>query len=317
MHHYITKYIYDIMVIANKAMTKQEIKFFTKRYMPEIFFDILNYSYRNIIIKPVSAMNQSKLKNFTKETVIDFDFVGAKFKIILNPKNGTVDNEIFLQGVYEPSFLKVVKENLKAGDTYIDIGANIGQHSLFASRIVGESGKVIAFEPVYKIYSQFQRSVQLNSIQNIKIHNLACGEKEREMFIYMTESNMGGSSLVFGSENREKEKIHVVTADSILKPEPTVNFIKIDVEGYEYEAMLGLIETLETHHPKIMLEYSYGGYRETGLSNDKKILDLLFALDYSLYDIENNDKEIPKLKNSFDYAYFEDNKIIQTNLLCK
>jgi FkbM family methyltransferase len=285
--------------------------------MPEIFFDILNYLYRKILVKPVSTLNQSRLNNFTKEAVTDFDFVGAKFKIILNPKNGTVDNEIFLQGVYEPSFLKVVKENLKAGDTYIDIGANIGQHSLFASRIVGEGGKVIAFEPVHKIYSQFQRSIKLNNIENIKVHNLACGEEKKEMFIYMTESNMGGSSLVFGIENREKDKIHVVTADSILSNESKINFVKIDVEGYEYEVLLGLVEILKTHHPKIMLEYSYGGYRETGLSNEKKILDLLFALNYSLYDIENNDKEVPKLENNFDYTYFDHNKIIQTNLLCK
>lgn len=297
-------------------MTKQEIKFFAKKYSPAMFFDILNYSYRNIIVKPLSALNQNKLKSFTKETSIDFDFAGAKFKIIVNPKNGTVDNEIFLQGVYEPSFLKVIKANLNIGDTYIDIGANIGQHSLFASRIVGDTGKVIAFEPVSKIYKQFKESVTLNNFENIKIHNLACGEEEKEMFIYMTESNMGGSSLVFGSDTRDKEKIHVVTADSILKAEPRVDFIKIDVEGYEYEALLGLTETLKTHHPKIMLEYSYDGYKEVGMNNDKKILDLLFALDYSLYDIENNDKQVPKLENNFDYTYFDDNKIIQTNLLC-
>lgn len=298
-------------------MTKQEIKFFTKKYTPEKFFDAFHYSYKHIVLKPLSLLNQNKLKKFTKETVIDFDFQEVKFKILVNPKNGTVDNEIFLQGVYEPSFLKVIKQNLRSGDTYIDIGANIGQHSLFASRVVGDTGRVVAFEPVSKIYEQFKQSVILNNFENIKIHNLACGEEEKEMFIYMTESNMGGSSLVFGSESREKEKINVVTADSILVDEPQIDFIKIDVEGYEYEAMLGLIETLKKHHPKIMLEYSYDGYKEVNIGNDKKILDLLFSLDYSLYDIENNDKEIPKLSDSFDYDYFNNNKIIQTNILCK
>lgn len=298
-------------------MTKQEIKFFAKKYTPEKFYNVFHYSYEHIIQKPLSLLNKNKLKSFTKETVINFDFQKVKFKILVNPKNGTVDNEIFLQGVYEPSFLKVIKENLKDGETYVDVGANIGQHSLFASRVVGDSGKVIAFEPVPKIYKQFKESVALNDFKNIQIHNLACGEAKKEMFIYMTESNMGGSSLVFGSDEREKEKINVVTADSILADESQIDFIKIDVEGYEYEAMLGLIETLKKHHPKIMLEYSYDGYKEVNIGNDKKILDLLFSLDYSLYDIENNDKEIPKLANSFDYDYFEKNKIIQTNILCK
>ncbi len=297
-------------------MTKQEIKFFAKRYAPEKFFDIFNYSYRHMILKPMSAMNKNKLKKFTKETITDFDFQKVKFKIIVNPKNGTVDNEIFLQGVYEPSFLKVIKNNLKSGDTYVDIGANIGQHSLFASRVVGDNGKVIAFEPVSKIYRQFKESMEINNIQNIEVHNLACGEEEKEMFIYMTEANMGGSSLVFGSDTREKEKINLVTADSILGHESHIDFIKIDVEGYEYQALLGLSETLKKHHPKIMLEYSYDGYKEVNLGSDKKILDLLFSLNYSLYDIENNDVEIPKLSDSFDYGYFDKNKIIQTNILC-
>ncbi len=298
-------------------MTKQEIKFFAKRHTPEKFFDLFQYSYRRIILKPLSAINKNKLKKFTKETIVDFDFQKVKFKILLNPNNGTVDNEIFLQGVYEPSFLKIIKNNLNTGDAYVDIGANIGQHSLFASRVVGEAGKVIAFEPVAQIYNQFTKSVEINSIKNIEIHNLACGEETKEMFIYMTESNMGGSSLVFGSETREKEKIQVVTADSVLKDESHIDFIKIDVEGYEYEALLGLVETLKDHHPKIMLEYSYDGYKETNLGNDKKILDLLFSLNYSIYDIENNSIEIPKLKDTFDYGYFDKNKIIQTNILCK
>jgi hypothetical protein len=127
---------------------------------------------------------------------------------------------------------------------------------------------------------------------------------------------MGGSSLVFSGSNRNVEKIKVVIADNILKLEPRIDFIKIDVEGYEYEALLGLKKTSEKHHPKIMIEYSYQGYVENKLGNEKKILDLLYSLNYNLYDIENNNKEIEKLANNFDYDYFEMNKIVQTNLLC-
>ena len=84
-------------------MTKQEIKFFAKKYTPEKFYNVFHYSYEHIIQKPLSLLNKNKLKSFTKETVINFDFQKVKFKILVNPKNGTVDDEIFLQGVYEPS----------------------------------------------------------------------------------------------------------------------------------------------------------------------------------------------------------------------
>lgn len=297
-------------------MTKQEIKFKINQILPKSIFDFLYSTYQKNISDIVLKNKNKKLQEFKTEQVANFDFQNIKFKINIDPKNGTVDNEIFLQGVYEPSILKIIKNNINTGDVILDVGANIGQHSIFMSFVTGNTGKIISFEPVSSIYAQFKNSIEINNIKNITLHNLACGDMEKEMNINTISSNMGGSSLVFSGDDRKIEKIKVITADSIVKNENKINFIKIDVEGYEYEALLGLKDTIEKHHPKIMLEYSYAGYKSMGTDSAKKILDLLYSFDYDLYDIENNNKKINKSKNNFDYDYFDKNKIVQTNLLC-
>lgn len=284
-------------------------------HSPKALYDAIYFIWK-ILIKPfVEVIDKIRLKKFNSAKYKEVNYEGEKFVIKIDPDNGTVDREIFLVGVYEPYFLSIIKKGLNLGDVFVDIGANIGQHSLFASSVVGESGKVIAFEPIKRLHNQFQDSIKHNinndsKFKNIKLYNFGCGEKEENVKIY-TADNAGASSIIDSKRDTSSELIKIVAADTVLKEEEKINFIKIDVEGYEYFALLGLKDTISKHHPKILIEYSPYYYDLLDKDHGKHIINFLLGKNYTLYDLENNHKVV-----GLDLLeYIEENNIQQTNLL--
>lgn len=291
--------------------TLNETKFWLQKNLPTSLFKPIYLMWLNVVKPVFSFVNKSRLAKFKGESLTKFSHDGINFNIFTNTDNGTVDEEIILHGVYEPFFLSVIKKHLSPGDTFVDIGANIGQHSLFASQVIGTSGQVISFEPIPRIYEQFKKSVDINNFENIDVCNLGCGSKEEELEIFSAEGNIGASSIVDSSRNTSKEKIKLATADSILAKYGKVSFIKIDVEGYEYFALQGLENTIEKYKPKMLIEYSPYYYNLFDKTHGQKIIEFLVRNDYVLYNLEDNDKII-------DVNYLselEQNGLRQTNFL--
>ena len=295
-------------------MTTSEIKFLIQKNTPSFVFKLI-YSIWTNLLRPINEFkNNLRLKSFNSERMQKVKVCGEEFDILISPHRGTVDNEIFLQGSYEPEFLKLIKNNLDKGDTFVDIGANIGQHSLFASEVVEQKGKVISFEPIPLIYDQFNTSIaennKRNKCENIYLYNYACGEKDYETVIYTSDINMGASSMVDKSRGKQVS-IKVIKADEILKLENRVDLIKIDVEGYEYEALIGLEETIKKFHPKVIIEYSPCYYVNEKEVSKRLILEFFLERGYEIFDLEDNN-------NKVDMSYLEKvvkNKILQTNFL--
>ncbi len=127
--------------------------------------------------------------------------------MVLDPKNGYLDREIFIKRFYELEILEVFKKYIKKGDFVIDIGANIGHHSIFISYLVGENGKVDSFESVRKICNQILESIKINNIQNIQAMNFALGELDKKSYIHLDYDHMGGSSILERGLEIGKEEI--------------------------------------------------------------------------------------------------------------
>jgi FkbM family methyltransferase len=219
------------------------------------------------------------------------------FHIAVNPDNGTVDNEIYIHGVYEPYYLSRIKSELRVGDNFVDVGSNIGQHSLFASGAVGARGHVYAFEPIQKLHNQIKRSIDKNIIhnkaKNITLYNIGLGDTDMDTAIYATEKNMGGSSMVIDDANRKAQTVHIKRGDDVLMPlNKKIDFIKIDVEGYEYKVLVGLQDILEKYTPKIFLEYSLSCYDQYSPGDAERILQILHYFGYMTYDLDNNDAKV-------------------------
>jgi FkbM family methyltransferase len=141
----------------------------------------------------------------------------------------------------------------------LDIGANIGNHSLFwASGIVGAPAKRIhAFEPVPATYQMLLRNIAINDFGNVIVpHNLGLGNESRNGTIKNSpRDNIGGASI----QEYAKGELHrfifcIERLDDVDLGEDRIDFVKIDVEGFELNALAGMKGTLTKHHPVVWVE---------------------------------------------------------------
>jgi FkbM family methyltransferase len=187
--------------------------------------------------------------------------------------------KIFYLGDYEPELKLAFKTIIKKGDTILDIGANVGFHSLYFAELAGKNGKVLAFEPVPYNFDVLNTNIKLNSYENINVKNIALGNKNEQLLIDADENSENpGSFNLFA--NNGQVAIKCAIGDEVIKEK--VDFIKIDVEGYEAFVINGLINTIETYKPNIVFEYDVNYIQKTGLPKNY-IVDLLSPLGYSFH----------------------------------
>lgn len=288
---------------------KKTIKRIVRKIVSPNMYTKLFLAYKKVYKnKNLPAFNE-KFAHFNKPGFYDFSLDDTKFKIALHPDNGCVDLEIFASGNYEPEILRLIKKHLAPDAVFLDIGANIGQHSLYASR---HCKHVYAFEPMKKIYDQFSSSVFTNDFLNISVYNYALGNTKEVLPIYGND-NIGASSL-FTSENRKKiQDIKVLRLDDIVQDLglERCDLVKIDVEGFELEVLKGGKEFFAKHKPKIVLEYTPFFYDKKDPNIARELIQLLFTLGYKLYDIDNK-LDIPE--DQIDS--FHARVTFQTNILC-
>jgi len=164
-----------------------------------------------------------------------------------------ISRKIFIDGFFEKRELDVLKNFLKQKlrdfETCLDIGANIGNHSLFFSNIFTQ---VVSFEPNDSTFKVL--AINSNLANNIRAVNVGLGSKNATLDAFVDPLNIGGAAVSDSSEANIQFKI--VALDEYLKENPTssISFIKMDVEGYELEALKGASETLEKYQPILALE---------------------------------------------------------------
>lgn len=192
-------------------------------------------------------------------------------KIIVDPiKAKGLEETIYYTGTYEPGTLAIFKKVLSKGDIFVDVGANIGSTVIPAAKAVGKKGSVIAFEANSHIAKILKKNIKLNKLKNIKINDIALGDKKGELRLYSnTSSNRGESTLVKPSDyDGTSIKVRVDKIDNVLK-HPRIKMIKIDVEGWELKVLKGAEKILKSNNPPALCVEYVRKYNEnnTGLYN--------------------------------------------------
>lgn len=223
--------------------------------------------------------------------------ITGNFKINLDTKN-FIDSCIYYTGDYEP-YLKIhYKKLIKPNDVVLDVGANIGFHSLYFAELTGSSGKVISFEPIPINFKAFQNNIELNNFPQIIANNIALGNENRFIDIHLDidDQNPGAFNLLaLGIKNytikceKGDDFLNTLSIDK-------VNFIKIDVEGYEYEVMKGLKSTITKYRPIINFEYDKV-YQSKKNDDESNIFKFLSAMNYAFYKINGYGESSPFIYN--------------------
>ncbi len=209
-----------------------------------------------------------------------------------------IQENIFLLGTYEQAELDVLQLFLQKDSVLLDLGANFGLYSLNAAKLIGPEGKIVSFEPFSVNFNALSEHVKLNKLTNVHPEKLAVGEEDGDITLYYNESehNLGMVTATF-TENATKEEVQVVSIDSYVKSESIerIDFIKIDIEGFEYQALLGMKHLLETQHPTLLIEILDGdGARTSSI----EVYRFLNELGYTKYFITNDGKLSSKEENS-------------------
>lgn len=199
-------------------------------------------------------------------------------------------NEALFAGSFETAELAFVQKFLQPGMTVLDIGANQGLYSLIASRRVGASGRVFSFEPSPRERRALRLNLALNFCRNVAVQALALGSQEASADLYVVQGNQTGCNSLRPPDVYSSTlpvAVKVTTLDQWLSQHriSRVDFIKLDVEGAELDALKGAHEFLQSRpRPLILAEVQdvrtvVWGYRA------KDILNLLQDAGYSWFRI--------------------------------
>lgn len=181
--------------------------------------------------------------------------------------------ELFTKGIYEPRTISALRAYLRPGDIFIDLGANENYFSVIASSIVGDNGKVFAIEPQMRLQKIILKNLKLNKCRNVTILPVAVSDREGESLLYLCpDVNTGGSSLIRTTAYiLPKQMVSMVTLSSIFNNQRIVkcDLLKVDIEGWEYEAILGSPELFKQQRIKtVYLQLHTKQLNERGLSPD-------------------------------------------------
>jgi FkbM family methyltransferase len=198
-----------------------------------------------------------------------------------------VGRAAFYVGELDRKVTWICAQIVSPGDTVLDIGANIGMVTLWLSKLVGKNGKVHSFEPNSKLQEILAKTLDHNRADNVCLHKIALGEKERRLELRIPKDNAGAASLIHNRNLNDCNivKVLVRPLSEIVAEEgiKSIRLIKIDVEGFEAEVLHGGKEVLKSIRPEAILfeldEESEGPVR------DQPVIKLLRDFGYRFFSI--------------------------------
>ena len=206
------------------------------------------------------------------------------------PLSDYIHNSIYFFGVWEPALTRYITDHLVPGDVFIDIGANVGVHTMLAAQRVGVTGRVHAIEASSTIFAVLRENLAHNALTNVVTYNVAASDRAGKITVYLHDANnlgrttimphIAGASTAFS----RSEEIEARPCSDIVPMEDLLRakMIKIDVEGAEWLVLLGLAAVLPRLRDdvSIVVEVSHDALVEHGVSI-AQLLELFSSRGYS------------------------------------
>lgn len=192
------------------------------------------------------------------------DFVHAtEGEFLTLTHDNVISKNIRVSGAWSPHQVDLFRNLLRPGNVAIDVGANIGHHTVVMAKLVGPTGKVYAFEPQRRVFQLLQANLALNQCDHVEAFELALGERAG-VGVMRPQSyddgenpwNVGSLSLgtsVTLSNSPTAHTVKVCALDELL-PDIEVAFLKCDAQGFDYHVLRGAAAIIERCHPAILTE---------------------------------------------------------------
>lgn len=244
------------------------------------FFDTLIESMTKDVAEPSRVFSED----------IRHDVDGLS--IYLFRKDKIITPYVLQNRYWEPEITFAMRTILGDGDVFIDVGANIGYHTVIAANMVGKTGKVICAEPDPEIYGLLEKNIKANRFEERVVRlNAAISDRNADLDYYINDDNRSdGRMFVSNKSTRAPIKVKTVSLSKFLfnnHPDliPKIKCIKIDVQGYEPIILADIIDVLRKNSIYLIVELAPVMLREGGYSW-QEMVGALRGLGYSLNVIE-------------------------------
>lgn len=157
-------------------------------------------------------------------------------------------------GCHESANIDLVNNSVGEGDTFVDVGAHIGYYTIFASKIVGETGKVFAFEPDPTNFALLEKNIKANGCENVIAIQKAVSNKTGTDALYISPDNSGDNRIYDSDLGWKTVDVETVRLDDYFKDYDTdIRFVKIDVQGVEGSVLQGMKSILQKNDDVMLL----------------------------------------------------------------
>ena len=206
----------------------------------------------------------------------------------------------FYKNISDKQKIDLIKSTIKPGMICLDIGANVGFYSLLFSKLVGKSGKVHAFEPDSINFKHLSQTTRHCS--NLKLNQLAVSSSNQPLNLYLSDQlNVDHQTFDIG-QKRKSKSVKATAIDSYLKNRK-VNFIKIDIQGFDHQALKEAKKTLKQSSPLTIIgEFWPFGLKKAGTSA-KEYLKFLKNTGFKIKFLPSFDLRTLSQKEQDQYFY--------------
>lgn len=228
---------------------------------------------------------------------------------LASPHDVYVGRAVLTYGEYGEIEWKLLDAMMRPGKDAIEVGANIGTHTVsMARKLAGMGRRLLAVEPQPVVFQTMCANLALNALFNVSAENAACGDAPGWVTFqapdYRQEANLGGVSM--REDGKGSHRVRCVRLDELVPDDFDVGLLKIDVEGFEQKVLEGATKTIARCRPFIYIE-------NDRLDRSKALIEWLWAADYNLW------WHIPPLFNPENFAGNKENIYGNTasfNMMC-
>jgi FkbM family methyltransferase len=194
---------------------------------------------------------------------------------------------LYVEGDYEPEFRRLMGHLELEGGVCLDVGANIGLHSLTLSRRVGPRGKVIAFEPEQHNHELLRENLRLNHVENVEVRRTAVGDRMGSVRMALHPYNHGDHRVVGEDAAGPGQEVSLTTVDEAVKdiPDGEIRLVKIDVQGYEQNVLEGMRRTLARNPGLVLLLEVFPEALQQAGSSASKLVQTLVDLGFDGWEL--------------------------------
>lgn len=165
-----------------------------------------------------------------------------------------LNRTLYIGACWEKFETTLFKKLVKKGMVVVDIGANVVYYALLAVNLVGEKGRVFAFEPNPRSYALLMKNIDANGLHNVVAYPMAVSDRIRVAKLFTRRNHLGGGGLWYSPEGRKSINVNTTTLDGCLgKMNCPINIVKMDIDGSETASLRGMRNIMKKNDLTILV----------------------------------------------------------------